>query len=104
MGISFNDANLRYDGRIPAGVIDPRAIDQLAPRRIVRLTNIREKPEATRARMVKAMSMFAGIASITEGDLKRFGFTQGEIEQHAGDALRQLLLENPTFSSIQWGA
>lgn len=104
MAMSFNDAQLTYDGRIPPGVVDPHAADQLVARRVVRLTNIREKPEATRARLVKAMSMFAGITAITEQDLLRLGFTKAELEQHAGDALRQLFLENPTLPSMQWGA
>lgn len=104
MGISLNDAHLFYDGRIPPGIVDPHATAQLVPRHVVRLTNVREKPEATRARMVKAMSMFAGIAAITEQDLLRLGFTKAELEQHAGDALRQLFLENPTLLSIQTGA
>lgn len=105
MGMSFHDAQLFHDGRIPAGMIDPTAPEIFrAPRAPVKIINIREKPEAIRARMVKAMTMLAGTGTITEQDLLRVGFARGEIEAHFQDALRQMMVENPTFASIQWVA
>lgn len=102
--MSFHDAQLTYDGRIPAGVVDPAAADAFRVQAHARIGKVTPKPDAIRARMVKAMTMLAGAGAITEYDLQRAGFTAAEIRDHAADALRQVMIENPTFSTIEWAA
>ncbi len=102
--MSFHDAQLTYDGRIPAGVVDPAAPDAFRAANAVRIGKVTPKPDAVRARLVKAMTLLAGAGAITEHDLARLGFTAAEIRDHAADALRQVMIENPTFSTIEWAA
>lgn len=102
--LSRRDAELAYDGRIPPGVIDPNAPDLFTVNPHARIGRVVIKPEAIRARMVRAMTMLAAGGAILESDLVRAGFTAAEIAAHAADALRQVMVENPTFTSIEWAA
>lgn len=102
--LSRRDAELAYDGRIPAGVVDPNAPDIFTVNPHARIGKVTIKPEAVRARMVRAVFMLAGAGLVTEGDLLRAGFTKTEIAAHGADAIRQVMVENPTFATIEWAA
>jgi hypothetical protein len=105
MAMSLNDAHLFYERAIPAGAVDPSLPDRFttAPRARTRLANVREKPEAIVARMAKALAMLAGSNNATIYALKPLGFSDAEIAAHGPDALRKMIVDNPTLPSLEWG-
>jgi hypothetical protein len=106
MAMSLNDAQLFYDGRIPPGAVDPKLPDYFTrPKARTRLVNVKEKPEAIVARMAAALAVFAGNGTATEYALKKLGFSDAEIAEYGPRAVRQMLRDNPTFTTIaEWGA
>lgn len=105
MAMSLNDAQLYYDRSIPKGVVDASLPDAIvSPRARVRIANIKEKPDALIARMAKALAMLAGSNNATIYALKPLGFSDAEIATYGADALRKMMVDNPTLPSIEWGA
>lgn len=103
--MSRHDAELKYDGLIPDGVIDPSAPDRfVTAAHAVRSGAIRLKPEAIIARMARAIATLAVGGTVTEGQLRQLGFSETEIAAYGPDALRAAMLANPTFETMELAA
>lgn len=101
-----DDAALIYDGAIPAAV---RAqFDSRAPRMFKsdapQLPRIVPKPAAVRARMVQVMASYAERGGLGEQDLQRAGFSDAEIAEHKGEAMRLMLFANPALLTLEMPA
>lgn len=99
MRLSRHDAELMFDGPIPAGVIDDTLPSRL--RAPVRIGAVTLKPAAVRARMVRALLRLLPTGCVTEADLERAGFTADEIRAHRATALAYALLIFPTLETME---
>jgi hypothetical protein len=94
--MSRRDAELFYDGPIPAGVINDALPDRLAVTTPVRIGAVTEKPASIVARMATCIATLATDRGVVETrDLKRLGFSEEQIDRHGQAAIAQAMHANP---------